>query len=174
MSSNPTFRTVFSIICAASIAGACGGDPTGTDSGDPLSDAEVQAVLTELAQSLGNLAAVPSVMRPGIDRPVVLAESADPISIDFNESAPCEAGSIGIRGSIDGDIDEQTLTGSFDARITWTIDGCVITVEGTAVTVDDDPNIVFDAEFTLGENSISATGTEKGGFRYTAADGRSG
>ncbi|MHC4986769.1 MAG: hypothetical protein ACYTFO_11535, partial [Planctomycetota bacterium] len=33
---------------------------------------------------------------------------------------------------------------------------------------------VFDADFTLDENTVSATGTEKGGFRFTVSDGRSG
>jgi hypothetical protein len=173
------WKTKIKIHMHVAIAGlllvGCSGDPTGTDSGDPLTDAEVQAILTELAGSFGGVAGVPTLLRMGPETPVALASlSVEPININFSDSAPCESGNIGVDGSIEGDVDEASLTGSFSAHITWTINACVLTVEGTAVTVDHDPNIVFDADFTLDENTVSATGTEKGGFRFTVSDGRSG
>lgn len=173
------WKTRTKLFIPVAIAGlltvACGGDPTGTDSGDPLSDEEVQAILSELADTFGSVGGIPALLRAGPESPIALASlSAEPININISDSAPCESGSVGVNGRVEGDVDESSLTGSFNARITWTINACVLTVQGTAVTVDHDPNIVFDADFTLDENNVTATGTEKGGFRFTASDGRSG
>jgi hypothetical protein len=151
------------------------GDPTGTTSGDELSDAEVQAILSELAGSLGGIAGVPALARHAPDPlGALLQVRAVPVKADFDETAPCQEGNIGIKGSVDGDVDQEAQTGSFSFRVTWTINDCVVTVQETDFTVNDDPPIVFDADFTLDENSLYTKGTEKGGFRFTGSDGRQG
>jgi hypothetical protein len=72
---------------------ACGDDPLGVNSGDELSDAEIQALFNQLGEALGDVSPSASIVRApdGLQ----LAE----ISVDQSVSvtAPCQSGTISLR-----------------------------------------------------------------------------
>lgn len=155
------------------VFGACSDGPTGTNSGDPLEEAEVQALLIALAEAYGgvNTVGAAAPMVSGAPSP---AFSAVPIDASFNETVPCNEGNMVIRGSMNGDIDDQTFLGSFDIDIEFDPSACRITSGTSSFTVDGDPHIQLTATFTIGETTFSVEGSETGGIAFTTADGRTG
>jgi hypothetical protein len=156
-------------------ASACG-DPTGTNSGDPLTNEEIAEVLSVLSETFGSISAIPNFSlhgQPAAEAPV--AFRTVPVNADFNESAGCPAGgNISLEGSVDGDVDDETFVGSIDVELTWDFNSCAVTTETTTITLNGDPHITFEGSFDFSETTFEVSGTEKGGFSYTAADGRAG
>ncbi len=158
------------------VAAACGGSPTGTNSGDPLTEQEIQAVLDALGGSLGGVTSASVVSANVLDSGGPnLSTAAEPINVNLDVTVPCQSGgNIGLDGSMNGDVDTQTGEGSVDVDFKWIINGCVVPTQSTTVTVQGDPHIQFAATFTFSQDSFSMDGTQAGGFSFTTGDGRSG
>lgn len=156
---------------------ACGGDddPTGLNSGDPLTSAEAQELASEVFDILFNigLTGSPSVAAP-IDAPAGpivrfgLAAVAEPIP---NTSVPCEGGGT---VSVSGDVSASSSSTSFD--ITEQISNCVTTSStGTTFTLNGDPNIRMTGSVTVnGQTSFTMDLNINGGIRFSTSDSRSG
>ena len=172
-----SFKSVARLSTGLLLMAACSGDPTGTNSGDPLTAGEIQALFNELGASFSQINAVPALALQG-DAPTwaALQSAGDPVSVnvDINQSVPCEQGTISINGSVDGSIDTETFLGTITMDFVWNFNECMVSTETTSFTVNGDPNIALEADFVFGENEFTTSGTEKGGFSFTVSDGRSG
>ncbi len=156
---------------------ACSGDPTGVNSGDPLSSVEIQALFDELAGSFSQINGVPALRVQG-DAPAwaALQSSGVPVSVNvaINQSVPCDQGSIAINGTVNGSIDSETFLGSITMDFNWNFNECMVSADANTFTVNGEPSIALKADFVFGTDEFSATGTEKGGFSFTSSDGRTG
>ena len=167
------FRTtITSYATAAALLSltACGNDPLGVNSGDQLSSLEIQSVFNAMwaAFSSGGVASSPA-GAPGVGLVPI------PINQSFTFSADCPlGGSIGIDGSANGQIDDQTLEGNLSMTFTYTLNECAVTANDITVTVSHNPEIVFEGGFTYSQDLLTVDGTERGGFEYVASDGRQG
>jgi len=173
---NRAFSSSTAVAVLLTVMTACGGSPTGTNSGDPLTAEEITQLLSVLSESFGGIGAVPTFSHTGtsVDQPMVHFQSV-PVNADFNESVSCPGGgSLGLQGSMDGDVDDQTFVGSINLKFKWSINACVVNTETTTFTVNSDPDIEFDGSYVFTETSFSVSGSEKGGFSFSALDGRSG
>lgn len=172
-----SFKSVARMSAGLLLMAACSGDPTGTNAGDPLTPAEIQALFNELGASFSQINAVPALALQG-DAPAwaALQSAGDPISVnvDLNQTVPCEQGTIGINGSVNGSIDSETFQGTVSMDFEWTFNDCLVGAEEVTLTVNGDPSIALKADFVFGENEFTTSGTEKGGFSFTVSDGRSG
>lgn len=153
---------------------ACGSDsPTGVNSGDQLTDAEIQALLTALggvfeetgggfvASRQAGLAAAPAAH-------ITVEES-------FDVSVPCQSGSVGVDGSVDGWVDDETFEAELNMGFNWTFNACLVPAETITITVSgEDPSIALDMDFLLTEDEISLSGTLNGGFSFVTSDDRAG
>ncbi len=148
---------------------ACGGDPVGINSGDELSDDEIQAVFNAFGGAFTNVNQAQHRATP--QEGIQLAEI--PINTSVDLSAPCDlGGSIDLDGSASGTMDDET----FESDITMDIDvefkGCVVPSEQLLITVNGD--IAFDSHLVVGQETFSVDGSQVGGFSFTLDDGRSG
>ncbi len=161
------------------IMAACGDSPTGVNSGDALSDAEIQALLNAWAAALGDVS--PSASR------VAAQEGIQMVQIDVEQSvnvtAPCQvSGQIGVDGSVDGWVDDETFEADFTMGVSLDFAACTVPAEALTITLDPadddadggDANITFEADFLLDQTSFSVSGTQRGGFNFTTSDERTG
>lgn len=155
---------------------ACGGDPTGTNSGDQLTALEVQAVFNALGSSFDSIGVVGTAMQrvSAMQGITSAASAAVPINENFNITVPCVSGNVQLIGSMTGDIDEQTFESTLTMEFTWKLNGCLVPTETTTLTVNGDPEIKFSADLTITQEQFGMSGTETGGFSFTSADGRVG
>lgn len=167
-------RRLSTILAAAGLTmavAACGGDgPTGSNSGDELTQTEIQALFNELGVAMASL---------GLGEPPTAGPSASagsvPFEVDFNQSAACtEAGTISLRGSVNGNFDDETNTGDMSVDLFLDFNACQVSSETTMFTVDGDPEIQFMADMAFTPTTVSIDGSQQGGFRFTTADGRTG
>lgn len=158
----------------ALVFAACGEDtPTGTNSGDQLTEAEIQALFNELSGAFSETN-VFSVSQGAPAAAPGIAAAID-ISQDLNVTVGCQAGgSVGIDGSVDGSVDEQSGAGDVQVDFRYDITDCAVPTETTTFTVNGDPYIQFTGDFAFSEGQFSVTATEQGGFRFEADDGRMG
>ena len=148
---------------------ACGGDPVGVNSGDELTDAEIQAIFNVFGDAVGGLDASAHVAAPldGIQRAEIN------INQGINLSTPCNlGGEISLNGSVDGTVDDETFASDIEMDVGVQFDACVFATDQNNVTVDGD--IQFDSHFVLNEAGLTADGTQVGGFDFITNDGRSG
>ncbi len=148
---------------------ACGGDPMGVNSGDELTDTEIQAVFNAFGNAVGDLDASAHVVAPqdGI-------QMADiNINRTVSVTAPCNVGGeISLNGSVDGTVDDETFASDIEMGLDVEFDACGIESEQNTLSVDGE--IQFDAHFVISEGGFSTDGTQVGGFSFTTNDGRSG
>jgi hypothetical protein len=133
---------------------------TGTNSGDPLDADEANALFNQLFSiGFGGISSAPAPMK---------AAAAEPIP-ETTSSCP-GGGSV----TVSGNVDANSSGGTFD--ITETISGCVVTSDGVAFTVNGDPNIRITGDVTVNQTAqtVDIDMSMKGGFSYSADDGRSG
>ncbi len=154
---------------------ACGGDPTGTNSGDALTALEVQAVFGALGTAFDSAGAA------SFQRVSVLTSTGAspdlavvPVNESFNVTVPCESGSIQLNGSINGTIDDQTFATDLSMDFTFDMNACVVSTAATSFTLNGDPEIQFKGNMTFSSTQLTFSGTEKGGFSFTASDCRAG
>lgn len=155
------------------VLAACGGDPTGTNSGDPLTNTEALAIFEALGATFGSISVGGAPPQPGSTTGAAPA-AAGPIDESFEISVPCESGTIQMSGSMSGTVDEQTLATNLTMDITWVPNACAITTGTTTFTISGDPEIRFQGDWALADNLFSLSGTETGGFSFTSSDGRVG
>ncbi len=149
----------------------CGSDGIGlgVNSGDPLTDGEVQALLNELGTAIGNIGSA-HVAAP-TDGPQ-LAEISVNESVDL--TAPCQAGTISIDGDVHGTVDDQTFESDLDLLLTFDFHDCAVPTETTTITVNGPPGLQYDINFLIGQEDFSVSGTLRGGFTFATLDQREG
>ena len=151
---------------------ACGGDPTGTNSGDPLTTEEIQALFTEFGNAFAGVGVTASLTGTG---GASLRAAATPFNVNVGVTTQCPlGGDLSLNGSFDGDINENTGEGNASIDIRWGLLDCVIANGTNTLTVNGDPEIVFKADFQFTNEVVSFNGTQKGGIRFTSSDGRMG
>jgi hypothetical protein len=148
------------------LAAGCGSDVTGT-TGDPLTQQEAYAIFSELqfavSDALGGQA--PAAAGSG-------AMAAAPIT---PVTGTCGGGgTVTVSGEADNNLDPQTGYGTFSFTLTESVNNCVVETTGASFTVNGEPNIHVAGDVTIGQNGIGGTYDMKGGFSYTADDGRAG
>lgn len=154
------------------LSAGCGSDSIGlgVDSGDPLTDTEIQALLNELGNAIGDIGAAH--MTAPIDGPQ-LAEIHVSESVDV--TAPCQsAGTISIDGDVEGTVDDQTFESDLSLLLTLDFQGCAVPVETNTITVNGPPGLQYDIDFLIGQEDFSVSGTLKGGFSFSTTDLREG
>lgn len=174
-----TSRTLLAaLVGAILIAAACNDDPMGLNSGDELTQAEIDEVFAEIFDALGEVFLVvnfggPQQLAAG---PFSVGPVLGPFSETFDETGSCAlGGTVRVTGSVSGEIDEQAQTGTFSFNVTETISNCVIsTATGTVFTVNTSPLILMTGDFSFNATFLTATLTITGGFAFTGSDGRSG
>lgn len=166
------FTTAF---VAAFTLTACGDDgPTGVQ-GDPLTEAEVQAVLTAVGAVFGSIEGPSS--SPAMDG--VPGPSAAPVAVEetFSFTADCPlSGSMGAAGALSGTYDDETGDSDLSYELAITHNGCEVMSDDqeTSVVVDGDPSLVIDMDTEFSETVFSIAGSYTGGISYTVSDGREG
>ena len=144
----------FVALAAVFTVSACGGDdPLGVNSGDPLTEAEIQAVFFAISEAFGNLNFGPAAVGP--------AQATVSINESFNGSAECPVGgSVSANGSANGTIDDETF--EFDLRYQLRLDmnGCQVETDTNVITMDGSPYIQLDMDLLLTETLIEVSGLE--------------
>jgi hypothetical protein len=171
-------RSRFFVCVAAGLSIAvsgCGGDDAvlGVNAGDQLTDAEIQALFNELGTAIGGLGAVPHVVAAQ-DGPMLAPSGTISIDQSVDESAPCESGTIGIKGDVEGTVDDESFEADLSMRLTLSFNDCAVSAETQTITLANPPGLVYDMDFLMGEESFSTSGTQIGGFDFTTGDGRTG
>jgi hypothetical protein len=162
------FRLSLVAVLMVSALSGCKDDPLGVNSGDSLTLAEMQAVLSAISSTFSSLGFAPA----AVGGPAMTTVS---VSESFDVSAPCaEAGSIDMSGSVNGTVDDVTFTLEVDYQLRLTPNGCIVPTEGGTVTLEGSPYIQLDMGFMLSETQIVVSGSETGGIAFTSSDGRSG
>jgi hypothetical protein len=154
--------------------GACSDDPTGVNSGDPLTAGEIEALMAAFSSALDSTGvAAQRVATSGLDG-AAAAQGAVPINQSFDVSAPCESGTIQVSGSLNGTIDDQTFDMDVTMEVSWDPSGCMVSNSTTTFTVDGAPQIDLVLDMTSTSDALTMSGTETGGFSFTSSDGRVG
>ncbi len=169
-------RITVGIAAGLSIAVAgCGGDEAvlGVNSGDQLSDPEIQALFNALGTAIGGIGASPHVVGAQ-DGPALAPAGTISVNQSVNETASCESGTIGVKGTVAGTIDDETFESDLSMHLTLSFGTCAFTAETQTITVSNPPGIVYDMDFTMGQSSFSASGSQIGGFDFNTGDGRVG
>lgn len=162
-------RSLLVLAVMASALSGCKDDPLGVNSGDPLTEDEIQEVFFALSEAFSSLNLAPAA-----------ASGPARASISFNESFdatapyPGEAGTISASGSANGTVDDQTFEFDLAYQLRMTPNGCLIPTETGTVTLDGAPHIQLDMDFQLTDTQIVVSGSETGGIAFTSDDGRSG
>lgn len=159
MSRASRFAAGFLVVALAFSACGDDGGPVGTNSGDPLTEAEANALFNQLfGMGFGEVASPPAMMAP----------AAEPIP---ETSTACPGGgSVTISGSVNA----GTNSASFD--ITETISGCIVTEGVVVFTVNGDPSIRITGDITIDQSTqdIEMDMTVRGGIRFSTDDDRDG
>lgn len=151
------------------LASGCGSDGlTGVNSGDELNSAEIQALFSTLGGAFMGLGLGAQPAEAGGGAATI------PIDENFNQSVPCESGSISMSGSVKGQIDDQTYEADLNIGFTLGFNACAVSSDVTTVTVSNPPGIEFSGDFVMGQTSFSIGGHESGGFDFVTSDDRSG
>ena len=151
---------------------ACGGGFT--SSGDPLSGTEANDLAAALveggAAGLGGFGAAAPSRAPGA--------VATTISQAIHDTIPCTGGDLALDGnaSVTGSQGSSTITVGFDYTVAH--HGCQLPAGGKTFTINGDPNIKAQGDFTLtsGTTSSSFNGSLSygGKFDWTSSDSRAG
>ena len=148
---------------------ACGGDPVGVNSGDELTDAEIQTVFDAFSGAIGGVDASASRVAP--QDGIQMAEIT--VNQSVNVTTGCDlGGEISLSGSVEGTVDDETFASNLEMGIGVQFDACAVASDQNTVTVDGD--IQFDSHVVIDEGSFSVDGTQVGGFDFTTNDGRIG
>jgi hypothetical protein len=164
MRGQPRFWCATALIA---LLAACGGDPTGTNSGDQLTNEEIQALFNVMGQAFSGIGVASPEMAGGA--------AAVPVNESIDVSVPCASGgTIDVSGSLNGSIDETTFDSDLSMDVKWVFHGCLVTTAANTLTVDGDPEINFDAHIVFTQTDMSMDGSEVGGLKFTTSDDRAG
>lgn len=165
-------RSVFALLAAALVIGACDDDATGP-SGDPLSRDEALFIATQVLAS-GELTTSSPEAATG-DFAVGMVPRS--ISQDLQITHPCPAGGqVVLSWSADVSWDDETGDLTLDVAGSQDHDACAFTRQAVTFTVNGDPDISLDAHLEIdnhqpvGEHTLNI----QGGFRWSSSDDRAG
>ena len=168
-----------------SLLAACGEDPAGPQPvGELTADETAAMVEFVVGETLAGLEAggvATSVGPAGLVASVRLgmANSGVPVTLNFSVEATQECpggGELGIAGSIQGTIDDETASGTLSLAVTTSISSCMFTEEGTSFTVSTNPDLELrgDIAWQNDEPVGTQTFTYTGGLNWSTDDGRAG
>ena len=157
------------------IAG-CGGDSNlvGVDSGDPLTDTEIQALFNELGQAISSIGAAAQHVVSAQDGPARAPAGTISINQSIDESAACESGTLGVKGRIEGTVDDETFETDMTMDFALNFNSCMVSTEAGSITLDNPPGIAYELDMDMGQEAYSISGSQKGGFSFTTSDDRMG
>lgn len=168
---------ILSLAVAVPLA-ACGGDDGVGLSGDPLTNAEAQA-LAQIVMSQGLEASEQEAAATAAR--AASAPAAVPVEVHRNvsvENAPCPVdGTFSVSGSLDGTIDAATEDIDATYTLEHTHSGCVVPHEGTGLefTLDGHPSVTHTYDLLVqGGESVDLSGSIEGAVDWATDDGRSG
>lgn len=162
-------RSLLVLLCLATTLTACTDDPVGVNSGDPLTEEEIQAVFFAISEAFASFeqgaAAAPG--GPAL------------VTVSVNESvsgtAQCEGGgSISGTGSASGSATDEPFEVDVAYRVRLDLSSCEVPTEDGSITLDSAPHIQLDMDFLLTETVIEVGGDQSGGIGFTSSDGRVG
>jgi hypothetical protein len=148
---------------------ACGDNPVGVNSGDELSDAEIQAVFNAFGGAFSNVDASAHVVAPA--EGIQMADIQVDQSVDVSTQCAL-GGGIALSGSVKGTVNDETYASNLVMEVGVGFDACGVPSDEVTLTVDGD--VDFYAAVVIGEGSFSTEGWQRGGFDFTTDDGRSG
>jgi hypothetical protein len=163
----PKLRTSLVVAVSMSVLAACKDDPVGVNSGDPLTEAEIQAFFYALSDAFSAFSTAPAAVGP--------AQATTSYDQSFDASAPCPtSGTMAASVSVHATVTDapSVVDANYQARVTPS--HCVVPTEGGSITVDGSPYVQMALDFSITETSISFEGTESGGIAFTSSDGRTG
>lgn len=161
---------------------ACGDDNGVGLSGDPLTDAEAQA-LAQIVMSQGLEASQEAEAAASAARAAGTSGAAVPIDAQVDVTTPCIlGGTYNVVGSLDGDVtfsgeEIQTLDATYSLQHTHTDCGVPVQVEGSEVefTLDGHPNVTHTYDISVDSgSSVELAGDIEGAVDWATDDGRSG
>lgn len=161
-------RSYLALLPIASFA-ACGGDsdPVGVNSGDALTETEIQAVFFALSDAFASLNQGAAASGP--------AMTTYPVNETVTGNAVCpQGGGISATGSVRGSATDEPFELDIRYQVRLSPRGCVVTTEGGTVTLDAKPHLELAANLFLTESVIEARGSYGGGIAFTSTDGRTG
>lgn len=172
----PTRLFTVPVLAASILAfSACGSDsPTG-NSGDALTAAEAEFLVSEFFNAL-ELIQIPLLdtgpaAASGLAR-TPYGELYDPV---IAASGPCAGGGLtSVNGAITGDVDETANTADITASATVDFTGCVVPGETISYTLNGNPDVGLTADIAITQTSISIDIGVDGAVSYETTDGRSG
>ena len=156
------------LILSLPFAAACGGDDLVGLEGDPLTEAEIQAVFNAFASAFSSL---------GAGQQAANAPARASVSVDqsFDVDAPCAGGgNIAAGGSVNGTVDDETFESDIRFELVFDPQSCAVGTEEGVLTIDGAPDVTFVVNSVFTETEISMSGSQLGGIRFTSEDGRSG
>lgn len=164
----PKVRAPLVLAVTALTLTACkGDDPLGVNSGDPMTEAEIQAFFNALSDGFAQFGGGPAAVGP--------ARATSTYSESFNASAECPtSGSMSASVSVHATLTDEPLVldASYQARVTPNM--CVVPTESGVITVDGSPYLQMSLDLTLTETTIDFDGSYVGGIAFASDDGRSG
>jgi hypothetical protein len=162
----PKLRTSLVLAIAASILAGCKSDPVGTNSGDPLTEAEIQSFFFALSDAFSTFSSGPAGVGPAL---------AASYNQSFNATADCAtSGSMSGSVSVHATATDNPVVLNATYRVRVTPNECVVPTETGSITVDGGPYLQMDVDLLLTEATIGFEGAYGGGIAFTSSDGRSG
>lgn len=169
---------LLALSAAALLAAGC--ERSATTPADPaLGAADVELLAAELDALTG--AVLVGEMGAFAGFSVVPANAAPvPVERSFTSERRCPAGgSVTVSGTTRGEIDRQARSLTLETNATQTQNACAFRARragGATLTVNGNPNVAVRSNLKVvdGLPSGPQTTTQKGGFTWTASDGRSG
>lgn len=160
-------RTSLVLAVSMSVLAGCKDDPIGVNSGDAMTEAEIQAFFYALSNAFSSFSNPPAAVGP--------ARATGSYSESFDASAPCPtSGTMAASVSVHATVTDApaAVDATYQARVTPHL--CVVPTEGGTITVDGSPYIQMSLDLSFTETTIDFEGTESGGIAFTSSDGRTG
>ena len=157
--------TLIAVLLMMFTVTACGDDgPTGTNSGDAMTEDEIQEVLLALFGAFNALGG-----------PAAAGPAAVSVDLGFDDQPECELdGFVDVTGDVTGEIDDVTGDTDFTYSLNLDPQGCEVPTANGSITLDGDPSLQFDLDWISTETTLSLDGAYSGGVAFSADDGRSG
>ncbi len=168
----PHLRSSVVLAIAASVLAGCKSDPLGTNSGDPLTEAEIQTFFYALSDAFSSFNSGLAAVGPTGAGPALATAS---VNRSFNATADCAtsgsmSGSVSVRATATDDPVMVNAT----YRVRVTPNECVVPTETGTITVDGGPYVQVDLHLAFTEETIGFDGAYAGGIGFTSSDGRAG
>jgi hypothetical protein len=168
----PKLRLSLVLAVAASALAGCKSDPLGTNSGDPLTEAEIQTFFFALSDAFSSFSSGPAGVGPAGVGPALATASYNE---SFNATADCAtSGSMSGSVSVHATATDNPVVLNATYRVRVTPNECVVPTETGSITVDGGPYLQMDVDLLLTEATIGFEGAYGGGIAFTSSDGRSG